>query len=55
MHNSITMSLKEKSTMLALPKRIVEELKKLKVFPNEPHYHVIGRLIAEHKEKGANK
>jgi len=39
--------------MIALPKRTIEELKKLKrdEFKYEPYYHIIGRLIVEHKER----
>jgi len=45
------LGLKEDSTTVALPKRTVEELKVLMITPNEPYYHIIGRLIVEHKEK----
>jgi len=37
--------------MIAIPRKTWNELKALKLFPGEPHYHVIGRLIVEHKEK----
>ena len=45
------MGLKEDDTVIRLPKRTVEELKALMITPNEPYYHIIGRLIVEHKER----
>ena len=43
--------LSEDDTVIRLPKRTVQELKTLMITPNEPYYHIIGRLIAEHKER----
>ena len=43
--------LKETKVMIAIPRKTWNELKVLKFFVGEPHYHVIDRLIVEHKEK----
>jgi len=43
--------LKTRKVLVALPEKTWTELKALKLFPGEPHYHVIGRLIVEHKER----
>jgi len=42
--------IKENQTLIMVPRKMLEEIVKLKIMPREPHYHVIGRLIVEHKE-----
>lgn len=45
------MALSEEDTLIRLPKKTAQVLKKLQITPNEPYYHIIGRLIVEHQEK----
>jgi hypothetical protein len=47
----ICLALTEEDTLIRLPKKTAKELKKLSITPNEPYYHIIGRLIVEHKER----
>ena len=37
--------------LIAVPVDVWNQLKSLKLWVGEPHYHVIGRLIVEHKER----
>jgi hypothetical protein len=48
------MAIAGEHTIIQVPKKTVDELKKIKLFPCEPHYHVINRLIVEHKEAKRN-
>jgi len=41
----------DKTTTIAVPKRIAKELKRLKIHRNQPFWEVIERLLKENKKK----